>query len=176
MKGCKNDGLDGEHPMKDRWELLPIECVEDVVKILTFGAKKYGPNSWQGVEEDRYYAALMRHLSASRQGELNDPESGLSHMAHAMCNVIFLLWFEKHKNKAKKDFITPFKYRGKLGEGADKSSSGNYIIYHKGKKLEISNDEFEFQSEHMLTNEEFLEIVEGTRGIKRIYGQFKLDN
>jgi len=81
---------------KLRWDLLPIDCVEDVVKILSFGANKYGPNNWQGVEEDRYYAALMRHLSASRQGELNDEESGLSHLAHAMCNVVFLLWFEKH--------------------------------------------------------------------------------
>jgi hypothetical protein len=82
---------------KLRWDLLPIDCVEDVVKILSFGAKKYGSNNWQGVEPDRYYAALMRHLSASRQGELNDSESGLSHMAHVMCNVVFLLWFEKHK-------------------------------------------------------------------------------
>jgi len=81
---------------KLRWDLLPIDCVEDVVKILTFGAKKYGPNNWQGVDADRYFAALMRHLSASRQGELNDIESGLSHLSHALCNVVFLLWFEKH--------------------------------------------------------------------------------
>jgi hypothetical protein len=98
MNGLKYDGLDGKQPMKDRWDLLPIECVEEVVKILTFGCEKYGPNSWQKVEngEDRYYAALMRHLSASRQGEEVDPESGLSHLSHAMCNIVFLLWFEKH--------------------------------------------------------------------------------
>jgi hypothetical protein len=86
---------------KLRWDLLPIDCIEDVVKILSFGANKYGPNNWQGIEEDRYYAALMRHLSAYRQGQLIDEESGLSHLAHAMCNVVFLLWFEKHKEDEK---------------------------------------------------------------------------
>ena len=84
---------------KLRWDLLPIDCVEDVVKILTFGAEKYTDNSWQEVEngKDRYFAALMRHLSASRQGELKDEESNLSHLAHAMCNVVILLWLEKNK-------------------------------------------------------------------------------
>ena len=90
---------------KLRWDLLPIDCIEDVVKVLTMGAEKYAENNWQEVEnaEDRYFAALMRHLSASRQGEMNDSESGLSHLSHAMCNVVFLLWLEKHKVEWKKD-------------------------------------------------------------------------
>ena len=84
---------------KLQWDILPIDCVEDVVKILTFGAEKYGANNWQNVEngEDRYYAALMRHLAASRQGEKTDPESGLSHLAHVACNVVFLMWLEKNR-------------------------------------------------------------------------------
>lgn len=86
---------------KLRWDLLPIECVEDIVKVLNFGANKYADNNWQIVEnaEERYYAALLRHLSAWRQGEKVDPESGLSHLAHILCNVTFLLWFEKDKSK-----------------------------------------------------------------------------
>ena len=88
---------------KLRWDLLPIDCIEDVVKVLTMGAEKYAENNWQEVEnaEDRYFAALMRHLSASRQGEMNDSESGLSHLSHVMCNVVFLLWLEKHKDGRK---------------------------------------------------------------------------
>jgi hypothetical protein len=83
---------------KDRWDLLPLECVEDVVKILTFGAEKYGPDNWQNVTpfEDRYYSALMRHLVAWRKGEKIDPESKLPHLAHAMCNLVFLSWGEKN--------------------------------------------------------------------------------
>jgi len=83
---------------KLRWDLLPIDCIEEVVKVLSMGAKKYSANNWQLVEdgENRYYAALMRHLAASRMGEKIDPESGLSHLSHVMCNVVFLLWLEKH--------------------------------------------------------------------------------
>lgn len=84
---------------KLRWDLLPMDCVEDVVKILTFGCEKYGANNWQNVEpfEDRYYSALMRHIVAWRNGEEQDPESGLSHLAHAACNIVFLCWYEKNK-------------------------------------------------------------------------------
>lgn len=82
---------------KDRWDLLPMGPVEDVVKILTFGAKKYGPNNWQQLEdaENRYYAAAMRHLAAWRRGEKIDPESTLPHLAHAMTNLVFLAWKDR---------------------------------------------------------------------------------
>ena len=91
---------------KLRWDLLPIECVEDVVKILTFGAKKYADNNWKLIENsDRYYAALLRHLTEWRKGNLVDDDSGLPHMAHVMCNVVFLMWFEQNgklKNQSEK--------------------------------------------------------------------------
>jgi hypothetical protein len=100
VQEIKIDKLDNG---KLRWDLLPIECVEDVVKVITMGANKYAPNNWQTIDnaEERFYAALLRHLSAWRQGETKDPESGLSHLAHIMCNLTFLLWFEKSKEKAK---------------------------------------------------------------------------
>ena len=74
-----------------------IQLVESVGKVLTFGASKYEPNNWQNVEdgEDRYYAAALRHLVAYRKGEEKDPESGLSHLEHAACNIMFLLHFER---------------------------------------------------------------------------------
>jgi hypothetical protein len=37
----------------------------------------------------------MRHLHAFNDGEDKDPESGLSHLAHASCCLMFLLEFEK---------------------------------------------------------------------------------
>jgi hypothetical protein len=84
---------------KLRWDLIPIEYVEDVVKVLTFGAAKYGANNWQKVEDglSRYYAALMRHIVAWKRGETDDPESNLPHLAHAMCNILFIQWIEEHK-------------------------------------------------------------------------------
>jgi len=82
---------------KLRWDLLPYDVIEDVVDILTFGAQKYAPNNWKGVEIERYQAAMMRHFSAYMQGEMNDPESGKHHLAHVITNAVFMLWKEKRK-------------------------------------------------------------------------------
>lgn len=35
-------------------------------------------------------AAAMRHLAAWRDGEQLDEESGLPHLAHALCCIVFL--------------------------------------------------------------------------------------
>ena len=78
------------------WDLLPLNETEKIVEILTFGAEKYGPDQWQKVPnaKRRYFAALMRHLKAYWVGEKIDSESGRSHLAHAGCCLLFLLWFE----------------------------------------------------------------------------------
>ena len=78
---------------KLRYDLLPIRPLEELVKVITYGAIKYAPNSWMNIEpfEERYFAATMRHLMAWRKGEELDPESGLPHLAHAMCCLVFLL-------------------------------------------------------------------------------------
>ena len=71
--------------------------VEDVAKVLTFGAKKYTPNGWQGVENGltRYLDAMLRHLTAYQKGELIDPESGLTHLSHVAANVMFISYFNR---------------------------------------------------------------------------------
>lgn len=78
---------------KARWDLLPWKATGAIVDVLTFGAKKYSPNNWRKVPEarDRYLAAAMRHLVAWADGEKRDPESGLHHLAHAGCCILFLL-------------------------------------------------------------------------------------
>lgn len=77
---------------KARWDLLPMHLIDEAVSVLSFGANKYGEESWRYVTNglNRYYAALIRHIRAYREGEENDSESGYSHLAHAMCNLIFL--------------------------------------------------------------------------------------
>lgn len=73
------------------WDLLPFEALEDVVAVLDHGAKKYSPHSWRHVEAIRYFAAALRHLVAWKKGERLDPETKLPHLAHAACDVLFML-------------------------------------------------------------------------------------
>ena len=81
---------------KPRWSLLPFRELKNVVEILTFGADKYAKNNWQKVDNatERYSDAALRHLTSWLSGEKKDPESGKSHLAHVVCNILFLMWFE----------------------------------------------------------------------------------
>lgn len=81
---------------KLRYDLVPVVAEEQVVRVLTYGAKKYAPDNWRVVPEPerRYLAAARRHLAAWQRGELVDPESGERHLAHATCCLLFLLELE----------------------------------------------------------------------------------
>ena len=81
---------------KPMWDLLPFGPVGQIVDVLTFGARKYAPDQWQQVPDARrrYFAAMMRHLNAWWSGERIDDESGLPHLAHAGCCLVFLMWFD----------------------------------------------------------------------------------
>jgi hypothetical protein len=86
---------------KPMWDLIPLEQIEKIVEVLTFGANKYAKDKWKEVPDakERYFASLMRHLTKWRFNEDKDSESGLSHLAHAACCLIFLMWFEDNNNK-----------------------------------------------------------------------------
>lgn len=86
---------------KARWDLLPWKPIEQIVKVLTHGSEKYGSYNWTKVTpfRERYFAALIRHLVAWREGEKIDPDSHLSHLAHAACNIVFLMWGEINQEK-----------------------------------------------------------------------------
>ena len=79
-------------------ELLPPASLEEIAKVLTFGAKKYASWNWsKGIAYSRLLGAALRHLFAWARGEDKDPESGLSHLAHAGCCIVFLIWMEKFR-------------------------------------------------------------------------------
>jgi len=83
---------------KPRWELLPYQQVKEIVEIFTFGSEKYEDHNWQHVRpfKTRYFGALMRHVTAWFEGERIDHESGKSHLAHAGCCLLFLMWGDRH--------------------------------------------------------------------------------
>jgi len=81
---------------KNRLDLVPTSLIEEVGKVLTFGAAKYGANNYQsGMSWSKVIASLKRHLSAFENGEDFDKESGLLHLSHLACNVTFLLEYYK---------------------------------------------------------------------------------
>lgn len=82
---------------KLRYDLLPAEALEDVVRVYTYGAKtKYEPRNWQkGLSWCRIFAAIMRHMWAWLRGEDRDPESGLLHPAHAAWGCLALLEYHR---------------------------------------------------------------------------------
>lgn len=83
---------------KLRMDLIPSIVIKTLSNILTYGAKKYDPNNWKkGIEHSRLFAACLRHLYAYKSGESIDPESGLSHLGHALCNISFLIWMAENK-------------------------------------------------------------------------------
>lgn len=85
---------------KLQWSLMPFKELEDVVKVLMLGAKKYSPDNWKKCDDvKRYKDALMRHVISYVSGDEQDKESGLSHLAHAVCNCLFLMYFDKQKGE-----------------------------------------------------------------------------
>lgn len=93
--GLKHDSL------KPRWSLVPLNVMTEVIAVLECGAKKYSPDNWKYVPdaEQRYYDAAMRHITARQAGEINDPETKRNHLAHALCCLIFWLWFDLKKRR-----------------------------------------------------------------------------
>lgn len=95
--GAKDDGLDCVGPMKLRYDLVPPGSLAALARVLTHGAQVYVPDGWRKVPNARarYTAALMRHLEAWRAGEKLDRKSKLPHLAHVICNAVFLLELDR---------------------------------------------------------------------------------
>lgn len=88
---------------KLKYDLVPWDALDEVVRVLQHGAIKYGPESWKKVyPKRRYKNALLRHVSdyIGKQ-EQDDQDSGIHHLAHAICNCLFLI----HSDQKEKIYI-----------------------------------------------------------------------
>jgi len=97
MEGIKYDGE------KPKMHLLPPKALTEVAKVLTFGAQKYDEENWRKLDnlQSRYSSGALRHIFAHIDDEEIDPESGLSHLAHAVCCLLFKLEIELENGKSK---------------------------------------------------------------------------
>jgi hypothetical protein len=88
---------------KLRYDLIPYGALDEAVAVMNDGAIKYEPNNWlkaSGPEDiSRYEAALGRHYSLHMQDEIFDKDSGRPHMAHIMCNAMFIITLRKKFKK-----------------------------------------------------------------------------
>jgi len=82
---------------KLRTDLVPLEMLEYIAEVYTYGADKYPANTWQQVEPHRYWAALLRHLIKYNKGGHLDIESGLPHLKHALWNIAVLCYLMDKK-------------------------------------------------------------------------------
>lgn len=92
---------------KLRWSLMDYKAMEPMIQVLMYGAKKYtveledgtvvpGDNNWKkGMPQTTILDCLQRHLAALMNGEVLDPESGLPHIGHVLCNAMFYSHFEQ---------------------------------------------------------------------------------
>jgi hypothetical protein len=95
-----NEGTGAKHDHgKADMSLLSSIALLKVAQVMTFGKKKYSANNWRGgFVWTRPLAACLRHVFAYLGGEDKDPETGISHLAHAVCCLLFVLEFEEtHK-------------------------------------------------------------------------------
>lgn len=98
VQGHKYDGD------KPRLDLLHVPFMVEIGKVLTYGAKKYAPDNWKKVRHGRrrYWGAMLRHLfewwldfvSNGVLGSKIDIDTGLPHLAHAGCNLMFIMGYE----------------------------------------------------------------------------------
>ena len=83
---------------KLRFDLVPSKPLEELVRVYTIGANKYGDRNWEkGIAWGRIFAAMLRHAWAYWRGEKLDPVDGQHHMASvAWCALAFIEYETTH--------------------------------------------------------------------------------
>jgi hypothetical protein len=88
---------------KPRLSLVPSELEAAVAEVIWKSSDraggKYPLQNWRkGLPWSEVAESAIRHLKKfAQEGEDLDHETGLSHLAHAACNLAFLLWYQKNR-------------------------------------------------------------------------------
>ena len=120
--------------------LIDPYAMQELAHVLKFGATKYSPNGWRkGIEWTRTVSALLRHVYKFLDGETHDPETGLNHMAHVMCNAMFLVNFEKTHPELDDRFNSSVRRAKKTGQAEHQFVDDNESIYCRTCNYELMN-------------------------------------
>jgi dATP/dGTP diphosphohydrolase len=83
---------------KPRYDLFPPDAYDGICQVLTKGAVKYSEWNWlKGMSWSRVLASALRHIFSYMRGQDLDPETGLLHIDHAACCLVFLSTYHKRK-------------------------------------------------------------------------------
>lgn len=89
---------------KPLFSLVPSDALEGVAAVLEYGARKYAERNWEkGMSWSRCFNSGMRHAWKWWRGQDLDPESGLPHIDHAVCNFLMLAAYAKRADMARHD-------------------------------------------------------------------------
>ena len=91
LNAINNDQAMRFNSEKPKLSLIDLKSLEPMAEVLEFGAKKYARDNWKkGFSISTILDSMLRHIAAIQDGEMIDPESGLSHIGHIQCNALFL--------------------------------------------------------------------------------------
>lgn len=109
VKRVKTDGGGLRHDAgKLRLDLVPTDVLQELARVLTFGAKKYAERNWErGMPWSKAAGPLERHWADFKLGKRRDPESRCLAIAHVLCNAVFLCAWEL-RNMGHLDDLEPF--------------------------------------------------------------------
>jgi hypothetical protein len=98
MNGIKYD--ENKPPL----DLLDGDVLKEMAYVMQHGAAKYGIDNWRkGMAVGKVLASVLRHVYSDLAGEKRDPETGRSHLAHALCGLMFALWYRLDETREKPD-------------------------------------------------------------------------
>ena len=81
------------------WHLQNMRAhTADCARVFEYGKRKYAAWNWaKGMAWSIPIACALRHADALwNRGEANDPESGLPHIGHILCNTAMSLHFYRN--------------------------------------------------------------------------------
>ena len=72
------------------------------VKEMNLTQVSSGRDNWKKpMDIKKILESAQRHLASIMDGEINDSDSGLSHMGHLMCNSLFYNYHVNENNRSK---------------------------------------------------------------------------
>lgn len=83
---------------KLRYDLIPPYAMEELARVYTIGAAKYGDHNWrQGMTWGRVFRAMLSHAFKFWRGQSIDPDDGQLHLSSVAWCAFTLIEYNRLK-------------------------------------------------------------------------------